>query len=143
MPLHTLCCQGPCKPSSCTTFMPNSHWGRAATGKKPCFYALRVVLVVSNSLHPCRLWPARLLCQGSSPGKILERIGQDWLPYPSRALYFLLPYLPTPLSSWCCQNPCDPSSCTTSALALTGANPSPPGQPQEQPPVDDPHAPWE
>ena len=25
-------------------------------------------------------------------------------------------------------------------LALTGANPSPPGQPQEQTPVDDPHA---
>jgi len=25
-------------------------------------------------------------------------------------------------------------------LALTGANPSPPGQPQEQNPVDDPHA---
>ena len=24
-------------------------------------------------------------------------------------------------------------------LALTGANPSPPGQPQEQTPVDDPH----
>jgi len=24
-------------------------------------------------------------------------------------------------------------------LALTGANPSPPGQPQEQAPVDDPH----
>jgi len=25
-------------------------------------------------------------------------------------------------------------------LALTGANPIPPGQPQEQTPVDDPHA---
>ena len=25
-------------------------------------------------------------------------------------------------------------------LALTGADPSPPGQPQEQTPVDDPHA---
>jgi len=25
-------------------------------------------------------------------------------------------------------------------LALTGANPSPPGQPQEQTPVDNPHA---
>ena len=26
--------QGLCKPSSCTTFMLNSHWGRVATGKK-------------------------------------------------------------------------------------------------------------
>ena len=116
MSLHTWRHQGPCKSSSCATFMLNSHWGRAATGKKPCFYALRVVLVVSNSLHPCRLWPARLLCQGGGAlqAGILEHIGQYWLPYPSRALYFLLPYLPTLLSSWCCQNPCDPSSCTTS-----------------------------
>ena len=34
MSLHTWRCQGPCKPSSCATFMLNSHWGRAATGKK-------------------------------------------------------------------------------------------------------------
>ena len=45
-----------------------------------------------------------------------------------------------PLSTWCCQNPCDPSSCTTSTLALTEESPSPPGQPQGQTPVDDPHA---
>ena len=34
MCLHTWCCQGPCKPNSCATFTFNSHWGRAATGKK-------------------------------------------------------------------------------------------------------------
>ena len=57
-------------------------------------YVRRVALVVSNSLQPYRLWPARLLCQGRIgylQGRILERIGQYWLPYPSRALYFLLP----------------------------------------------------
>ena len=32
--------------------------------KKSCVYAYRVTLVVSNSFRPCRLWPARLLCQG-------------------------------------------------------------------------------
>ena len=32
---------------------------------------------------------------------ILKHIGQYWLPYPSRALYFLLPYPPTPLNTWC------------------------------------------
>ena len=71
MSLHTWCCQGPRKPSSCATFMLNSHWGRVATGKKKsCIYAHRVTSVMSNSLQPCRLWPARILCQrGSSPGK--------------------------------------------------------------------------
>jgi len=34
--------------------------------------------------------------------------------------------------------PLDPSSCTTSTPGLHRANPSPPGQPQEQTPVDDP-----
>ena len=34
MSLHTWCRQGPRKPSSCTTFMLNSYWGRADTGKK-------------------------------------------------------------------------------------------------------------
>ena len=49
--------------------------------------------VVSDSLWPCRLWPVRLLCQGGGvlQTRILEHIGQYWLPYPSRALYFLLP----------------------------------------------------
>ena len=32
--------------------------------KKFCVYACRVALVMSNSLRPCGLWPARLLCQG-------------------------------------------------------------------------------
>ena len=57
---------------------------------------------------------ASLSLRGILQARILEHIGQYWLPYPSRALYFLLPYPPTPLSTWCCQNPCNPSSCTTS-----------------------------
>ena len=62
--LHTWCCQGPCKPSSRTTFTLSSHWGRAATGKKSYIYVCRVASVVSDSLRPCRLWPSRELCQG-------------------------------------------------------------------------------
>ena len=71
MSLHTLHHHGPCKPSSCATFALNSHGGRAATGQNNIYwvYAHRVTSVVSNSLRPCRLWPARLLCQGDSPGK--------------------------------------------------------------------------
>ena len=34
MSLHTWYRQGSHKPSSCATFTLNSHWGRAATGKK-------------------------------------------------------------------------------------------------------------
>ena len=56
--------QGPCKPSSCTTFTLNSHWGRAATGQKNLASVCRMASVVSDSLQPCRLWRARLLCQG-------------------------------------------------------------------------------
>ena len=37
----------------------------------------------SNSMQLCRLWPARLLCQGRGvlQARILERIGQYRLPY--------------------------------------------------------------
>ena len=60
--------------------------------KESCVYVLRVASVVSNSLQPCRLWPARLFCQsGVLQARILEHIGQYWLPYLSGALYFLLP----------------------------------------------------
>ena len=57
--------------------------------------------------------------------------------YPSRALYFLLSTLPEYLVL--------PASVTQVTarpphLALTGADTSPPEQPQEQSPVDDPHA---
>ena len=69
-------------------FHPQPSWGRAATGKKSrTSMQHRVTSVMSNSLRPCRLWPAGLLCQGVSPGK---NTGMYW-PCPSRALYFLLP----------------------------------------------------
>ena len=94
MSLHPWCHQGPHKPGSCATFMLNSHWGRASTGKKVSWaYAHRITLVEPDSLRLCGLWPANLLCQGEGvlQARILEHIGQYWLPYPSRALYFLLP----------------------------------------------------
>ena len=50
MSLHTWCRQGPHKPSSCAAFMLNSHWGRAARGKKKsCIYVHKVTLVVPYS----------------------------------------------------------------------------------------------
>ena len=137
MSLHTWRHQGPHKPSSCDTFMLNSHWGRAAMGKTSL-----------APVHAGSLWWCPTLCdpvdcgltgfsarEGVLQARILERTSQYWLPYPSRALYFQLPNPPTPLSTWCCQNPCDPSSCTTStpgphrgkpksSRAASGANPS-------------------
>ena len=137
MSMHTLHRQGPRKPSCCTAFMLNAHCchGPKINKQKSCINACRVTLVMSNSLQPYRLWPTRPLCQGVLQARILENIGQYWLPYPSRALDFLLPQPPTPLSTWCCQNLCYSSSCTTSApgpqrgkpklfSVASGANPS-------------------
>ena len=91
--LHTWHHHSPCNPSSCATFMPKPHWGRVATGKKNAYiYVGQVTSVMSNSLQPCRLWPPRLLLGTRVlQARILECIGQYWLPYTSRALYFLLP----------------------------------------------------
>ena len=59
--------------------------------KKSCINIHRVGSVMSNTLQPCRLWPARLHCQGVLQARILKHMGQYWLPHPSRELYFLLP----------------------------------------------------
>ena len=59
---------------------------------KSCVYACRVASVQSDSLRPCRLRPARLLCQsGGSPGKNTGAYWPILVTIPSRALYFLLP----------------------------------------------------
>ena len=53
--------------------VPSSH--STLTGaelpqtRKSCIYTCRVTYVVSKSLRPCRLWPARLLCQGGGFSK--------------------------------------------------------------------------
>ena len=62
--------QGPCKPSSCTTFTLKSHWGRAATGQKNLASACRMALVVSDSCNPvdCGV-PGFSVREGGSPGK--------------------------------------------------------------------------
>ena len=99
-------------------------------------YACRVALVEKNSLRPCGLWPAWLLCQGGgffrqAYWSVLANTGCHTL------LEHCISCCPSlqPPSTWCCQNPCDPSSCTTStpgphrgkpksSRADSGANPS-------------------
>ena len=91
MSLHTWRRQGPPKTSSCTTFTLNPHWGRAATGKKKC----HVFMCAGSCSTLCDLvdcgLPGSSVRDGVLQAGILERIGQYWVPYPSRALYFLLP----------------------------------------------------
>ena len=94
MSLHTFHRQGSRKPSSCAAFMLNSHWGRAAIGKKRVLHLCAqghfgsVPLFVSLYTMPCQ---ASLSGKRGLQARILEHIGLHWLPYPSRALYFLLP----------------------------------------------------
>jgi len=138
MSLHTWHRQGPCKPSSCTTFMLNSHWGRAATGNES------LVSMRTGSLHWCPSFCDPVDCglPGFSVrerGSLGKNTGAYW------------PILVTLLEHYisCCpsrQLPWEPGAARTQAaappphLALREANPSPPGQPQEQTPVDNPHA---
>ena len=97
---------------------------------------------MSNSLRPCRLWPTRLLCQGGGFSR-----QEYWGVLANTGCHILLEHYIS-----CCPS-CHLSSVSAAArtpatqtaappphLALTGANPNPPGQPQEQFPVDNPHA---
>ena len=109
--------------------------------KKSCVYACRVPSVVSDSLWPCGLWPARLLCQGGELSRqeywsILASIGCHTL------LEYYISCCPSHQLPWLCDAariPATQAAAPPWHLALTGSNPSPPGQPQEQTPVDDPH----
>ena len=142
MSLHTWYRQGSHKPSSCATFMLNPHWGRATTGKKSLVYMHKGSLwLCLYFFWPCRLWPARLLCQGGGFSR-----QEYWCILASTGFHTLLEHY-----IFCCpsrQLPWAPGAARTPAtqagappphLALTGANPSPPGQPQEQTPLSNPH----
>ena len=145
MSLHTWHHQGPRKLSSCITFMLNAHWEGAATDKrkkKSCIYACRVASVLSDSLEPCRLWPARLLCQGGR----FSRQGY-WSVLANTGCYTLLEhsisYYPSHQPPWvpgAARTPGTEAAAPSPHLALTGENSSPTGQPQEQTPVCDPDA---
>ena len=67
--------------------------GQSCHGQnKSCIYACRVASIMFISLQPCTVsCQASLSGRGALQARILERIGQYWLPYPSRALYFPLP----------------------------------------------------
>ena len=99
--------------------MLNTHWIRAATGKKKkyCIYARRVTLVMSNSLSSYELWPAKLFCEGWGGGG--RSLGKNTGMCCHTLLEHCISYCPScklPLSTWCCQSPSKPSSFTTFTL---------------------------
>ena len=113
--------------------------------KKSCVYAHRVTLVMSNSLQSCRLWPARLIYREGGVGEFSRQ--EYWSILANTGCHTLLEHYISCCPS--CQLPWVPGAARTPAnqaaappphLALTGANPSPLGQRQEQTPVDDPPA---
>ena len=138
MSLHTWCCQGPHKPSGCANFMFNPHQGRAATGKKSLAFMHTGSLRSCPTLQRCKLWPARLLCQGGSPGKNTGACWPILVTIPFQGTIFPAALATNSLNTWCCQNPRNPSSCTSStpgphrgkpksSRVASGANPR--GQP--------------
>ena len=107
-----------------------------------CIYVCRVASLVSHSLWPCRLWPARLLCQGGGFSRqeywsILANAGchTPLEHYISCCTSHQLPWVPD-----AARTPATQAAAPPPHLDLTRANPSPPGQPQKQTPVDNPHA---
>ena len=140
MSLHTWHCQGPRKPSSCTTFMLSSHWGRAATGRKKvlclcmrgCFGLVQLFMT---------LWT--VACQAFLPGGFSRQ--EYWSVLANTGCYTLLEHCISCCPS--CQHPeylvppepLQPKQLHDLQIWPSGANPSPPRQPQEQTPVDDPY----
>jgi len=136
MCLNTWHHQSPHNQSSCTTFTLNPHWGRAYHWQILCLciqdHSGRVQLFVT-------LWT--VACQASLPGGFSTQ--EYWSVLASTGCHSLLehfisccPSRQLPLSTWCCQNPCDPSTTSTlgphwsrpmSSRAPSGANSS--GQP--------------
>ena len=86
--------------------------------KECCTYTHRVTLVVSDSLGPCGLWPARLLCQGGGFSR-----QEYWSILANTGFHTLLEhYIPCCPS---CQLPWVPVAARTPATQA--AAPPPPG----------------
>ena len=106
--------------------------------KKSCVYVHRVASVLSDSLPRCRLWHARLLCQGGGFSR-----QEYWSVLANTCCYILLdhdisccpsrqlPWVPGAAKILATQTTAPPPY-----LALTGANLSPPWQPQHNSPSE-------
>ena len=139
MSLHTWCCHVPENQAAAPPSLEQSCHRQKTSG----VYACRVASVESNSLWPCSLWPTRLLCQGEGGFSRQEY----WSVLANTGCHILLEHYisccPSRQLPWvpgAARTPVTQAAAPPPHLAFTGANPSPPGQPQEQTPVGDPHA---
>ena len=142
MSLHSWCHHGPQSQAAAPPSLSTLTEAEMPQAQRSYASACWVTLVVSDSLQPCRLWPARLLCQG---------VGFSWQEYWSVLVntgchtllehyIFCCPSRQLPWVPGAARTPTTQAAASPLHMGLTGANPSPPGQPQEQTPVDDPHA---
>ena len=69
-----------------------SHWSRATTGKKVLRLCAQGRFSCVQLCDPVDCGLPGFSVKGVLQARILECIGQYWLPYPTRALYFLLSY---------------------------------------------------
>ena len=139
--LHTWRCQGARKPSSCT------HLHAQPSLKQSC-HRQKVLSLCTQGHFGCvqpfvTLWS--VACQASRSGGFSRQ--EYWSVLANTGCHTLLEHYISCCPS--CQLPWVPGAAKIPAtqaavppphLALTEADPSPPGQPQEQTPVDDPHA---
>ena len=111
MSLQIWHCQSPRKPSSCATFILNSHWGRTATGNKSLKY-----------IHAGRGFSRQ----------------EYWSVLASAGCHILLEHCISCCPRHASRTPASQAAAPCPSLALTGADPSPPGQPHEQNPSGQP-----
>ena len=111
--------------------------GRSATGKKKCLASVCTGLLWSCPalFDPvdCGL-PGFSVRDGVLQARILECIGQDGLPYPLEHYISCCPGHQLSRVTGAARIPVTQAAAPSPHLALTGANPSPPGQSQELPP---------
>ena len=124
MSLYSWCHQGPRNPSSCATITFNCHWRRADTGGKSLVF-----------MHAASLWSCSTPCNHVDCGLPGFSVREGFSSQEYRSVlantgcHALLErciscchshHVP---SFWCCQNPCNPSSCTTSTPGLHRGKP--------------------
>ena len=145
--LHIWCHQSPGNPSSCTAFMLNPHWGRAATGQTNKQTNKVLHLCTQGCFGPVQLFATlwTVACQASLLGEFARQ--EYWNVLANTGCHTLLEHYICCCSSsqlpWvpgAARTPVTQTAAPPPHLALPGADASPPGQPQEQTPVDDSHA---
>ena len=130
VPEH-LALPGPCKPSSFNIFTLNSHWLRAATGQKS------LVFMRAGSLRSCQ---ASLSDRGFSRQEYWSVLANTGCHTLLEHYISCSPSYQLPLVAGAARIPVTQATAQPPHLALNVADPNPPRQPQEQTPVDDPHA---